>query len=89
MITVILTHEVKNFSEWKIVFDADEGNRIKGGLLVTGLYQSADNPNMVTITGECPSAEALADFMSNPLLKEAMEKGGVIGIPEVKILNKV
>jgi len=89
MITVILTHEVKNFSEWQIVFDADEGNRIKGGLHVTGLYQSADDPNMVTITGECPSAEALTDFMSNPLLKAAMEKGGVIGIPEVKILNKV
>jgi hypothetical protein len=27
--------------------------------------------------------------MANPALKEAMEKGGVIGMPDVKILSKI
>lgn len=89
MIKVILTHEVKNYSEWKTVYDADEENRTKAGFHVSDLYHSIDNPNMITIIGEVLSVEALTNFMSNPLLKEAMEQGGVIGVPEVKILSKI
>jgi hypothetical protein len=33
--------------------------------------------------------EAIKGFMANPALKEAMEKGGVIGMPDVKILSKI
>jgi hypothetical protein len=33
--------------------------------------------------------EAIRSFMANPELKAAMERGGVIGIPDVKILNKI
>jgi len=43
---------------------------------------------LVTLIGEAPSVEALKKFMSNPALKDAMERGGIIGMPEVKILNK-
>lgn len=89
MVTVIISHECKNYSDWKKVFDEDEVNRSNAGFKSTGLYRSFDNTNKITIIGEAPSVEAINGFMSNPLLKEAMEKGGVIGIPEVKILNKL
>ncbi len=89
MVTVIISHECKNYSDWRKVFDADEGNRSKAGFKSTALYRSVDNPNKLTIIGEAPSAEAINGFMSNPELKVAMEKGGVIGMPEVKILNKI
>ena len=89
MTTVIISHEVKNYSDWKKVYDADEVNRTKAGFKVTGLYKSVDNPNKLTIVGEAPSAEAVNQFMSNPLLKEAMEKGGVIGMPDVRMLSKL
>jgi len=29
MVTVIISHECKNYSDWKKVFDADEVNRSK------------------------------------------------------------
>ncbi len=32
MITVIMQHEVKDFAQWKIGFDADEPNRAKVGV---------------------------------------------------------
>ena len=35
------------------------------------------------------NTEDFKKFMSNPDLKAAMEKGGVMGKPEVKILNKI
>jgi hypothetical protein len=89
MKTVIVSHEVKNYSAWRKVYDADEVNRSKAGFKTIGEYQSVDNPNLVTIIGETPSAEAIMKFMSNPELKVAMEQGGVIGQPDVKILSKV
>jgi len=89
MTTVIISHEVKNYLDWKKVYDADEVNRSKAGMKVTGLYQSVDNSNMITVVGEAPSLDAVKQFMSNPELKAAMEKGGVLGIPDVKVLRKV
>ena len=89
MTTVIISHEVKNYSDWKKVYDADEVNRSKAGLKVTGLYHSVDNPNKITLVGEAPSVDAVNKFMPNPELKAAMEKGGVLGIPDVKLLSKV
>jgi len=89
MVTVIISHECKNYSDWRKVFDADEVNRSKAGFKSTGVFHSVDNPNMITIIGEVPSVEAINSFMANPELKVAMEKGGVIGIPDVKILNKI
>ena len=88
MKTVFVTHEVKDYSSWRKVFDADEENRSKAGFHITGVYRSVDNPNLITAVGEAPSLESIKNFMSNPDLKVAMEQGGVIGIPEVKILNR-
>jgi hypothetical protein len=89
MVTVIISHECKNYSDWKKVFDADEGNRLKAGFKSTGVYHAVDNSNKITIIGEAPSVEAIKGFMANPELKAAMEKGGVIGMPDVSILNKI
>jgi quinol monooxygenase YgiN len=89
MVTVVISHECKNYSDWRKVFDADEVNRSKAGFISTGVYHSVDNPNKITIIGEAPSVEAINGFMSNPELKATMEKGGVIGMPDVKILNKI
>jgi len=88
MVTVIVSHEIKSYPEWRKVFDADEVNRSKAGFKSTGVFHSVDNPNLITIIGEAPSVQAIQGFMSNPALKEAMEKGGVISVPDVKLLSK-
>jgi quinol monooxygenase YgiN len=89
MITVILSHEVKDYSTWRKVYDEDEINRSKAGINLTGVFESIDNPNMITMVGEAPSVEAIKNFMANPNLKAAMEQGGVISKPEVKLIRKV
>ena len=89
MVTTILTHEVKDFTTWKKGFDDDATNRSSMGVKVTGVYQSAEKPNVVTVITEVPSMEAIKGFLANPDLKAIMEKAGVIGAPEVHILNKV
>jgi hypothetical protein len=87
MVTTILTHEVKDFSEWKKGFDGDAENRAAMNVNISGVYRAEGNPNMVTVIATVPSLEAIQAFMSNPELKATMEKAGVIGAPEMKILN--
>ena len=89
MITVIVSHEVKNYLDWRKVYDEDENNRSKAGINLKSVYQSTDNPNMITMIGEAPSVEAVNNFMSNPELKAAMQQGGVISKPEVKLIREV
>jgi quinol monooxygenase YgiN len=89
MVKVILTHEVKDFAAWKSGFDAGAPMREAAGVVTTGVYTAVDNANRVTITTEFPSAEAVQGFLSNPNLQSDMEAAGVIGAPDVKILNKV
>ena len=88
MVTVVISHEVKNYSDWRVVFDEDEVNRTKAGFKSTGVFRDVDNSNKITIIGEAPNLEAFDGFMKNPALKAAMEKGGVLGMPDVKVLNK-
>jgi hypothetical protein len=88
-VTILISHEVKDYDTWKKGFDSDEVNRKNAGMKVTGLYRALDKPNVVTLTVEAPSAEAANKFLTNPDLKAAMEKVGVISAPEVKLLTKV
>jgi hypothetical protein len=89
MLTIIMNTEVKNYADWKPVFDGDEADRTAAGFKLTGLYHALDNPNKVTLIFEVPSVEAMNEFMARPELKERMERGGVIGQPHVNVLTKI
>lgn len=85
---MIMTHEVKDFAAWKKGFDAGKGVRSNAGVTIEDVYHSIDDPNLVTVIGEAPSALVANAFLKSDELKRAMEKAGVISNPEVKILKK-
>jgi quinol monooxygenase YgiN len=85
-VTVVVTHEVKNYATWRTVFNSDAENRAAAGFQIIGVYTDVKNPNMVTVIGDFTNGAAADTFMVNPKLKEAMEKGGVVGKPDVKVL---
>jgi hypothetical protein len=87
-VTVIITHEVKDYTAWRKIYDADELNRSKSEFKVSGVYRDVKNPNWVSVIGEFPNAAAAEAFATNPKLKEIMERGGVLGKPDVKFLTK-
>ena len=89
MVTVILTHQVQDYANWKNGFDAGELLRSQNGITVSGVYTSVDDPNKVTIVTEFPAVEAVHGFLNNPQLKEDMQKAGIVGAPEIKILKKM
>jgi quinol monooxygenase YgiN len=85
-VTVIVTHEVKDYAAWRKGFDADDANRAKAGFSVSSVCVDVKNPKLVSVIGGFSSAEAAEAFMKNPKLKEVMETAGVVGKPEVKVL---
>jgi hypothetical protein len=86
-VMVIVTHEVKDYATWRKGYDADGPNRKKAGFKVSGVYADVNNPNMVSVVGEFPNAAAAEAFITSPKLKEVMEKVGVVGKPDIKMLT--
>jgi hypothetical protein len=89
MVTVIMSHEVKDFKKWKAVYDADQSNRAKAGVKDLSLYTSVKNPNDVTMIFEAPNAGVLEAYTTNPRVQEEMKEAGVISKPVSSVLNKV
>lgn len=87
MVTIIDTHEVKEFSSWKQNFDAGAEIRSRAGVTLKNLYRHTDNPNKVTVILEMTDAPSAKAFITN--LKPIMEKSGVIGEPHFMIMDKV
>lgn len=86
-VVAIVTHEVKEYTTWRKGFDADETNRKDAGFKVLGVYADVKDPNKVTVIGEFPNAAAAEAFTTSPKLKETMEKAGVVGKPDIKVLT--
>ncbi len=51
-------------------------------------YQSADNPNDVTVQIEFPTVEAAKVYALSPGLREAMQRAGVQGTPTIWFVKK-
>lgn len=87
-VTMIMSHEVKDFAKWRKGFESGKGVRSNAGVTIEDVYQSIENPNWVTVIGEAPSATVAKSFLKSDELRMAMEKAGVISNPEVKILKR-
>ena len=78
---LIVHHTVRDYDAWKPVFDEHESVRVKHGCEGHTVYRDADNPNDVTVITSWPSREQAEAFAHDPSLREAMQRGGVIGEP--------
>lgn len=86
-VTMILTHEVKDYAKWREAFDAGAPMRDKAGIVIINVFTSVDNANLVTVVSEAPSAEVAKGFGEK--IKASLEKAGVTSKPELKILSKM
>jgi quinol monooxygenase YgiN len=85
---LIVQHTVRDYDAWKPVFDEHEPVRAKYGCKGHTIYRDADRPNDVTLVMRYESRERADEFMKDPSLREAMEKGGVISEPRATWLEE-
>lgn len=89
MAYVLTVHQVEDFAKWKPVYDAYQlepsNPRSKGDMV----FQSPDDPNLVSVLSEFENWEAAEEFMNSEELKNAMQHAGVASKPEFTYLEKV
>jgi len=85
---LIVQHTVRDYDAWKPVFDEHQSVRAKYGCRGHTIYRDADKPNDVTIVMDNESRERADEFMRDPSLAEAMERGGVISEPRATWVEK-
>jgi len=87
--TIINSHKVEDFAKWKLGFEAGASMREEAGIKIKGIYQSVEDENTITVISEVPNVETVQAIVSGPAIKEAMEKSGIVSVPEFKILNQI
>jgi quinol monooxygenase YgiN len=88
MASMLVQHKVKDFTEWKMVYDSVEDLRKSNGELSDNIYRDASDPNSLTIIFKWNSLENAQKYAQSPELKAAMEKAGVDGPPKIYFLNE-
>ena len=88
MAGILVQHQVKNFTEWKKVYDSQAALRVSSGMLSDKIYRDESNQNQLTLVFKWDSMENAHKFTQSPDLKAAMEKAGVEGQPTMYFLNE-
>lgn len=85
----IVHNHVKDYSQWKMVFDELDGLRKKSGAKSHQVFRSDSNPNEIYILIAWDNIENAKKYMNSSELKDAMIRAGVQGMPEINIINEV
>jgi len=89
MASMLVQHKVKDFAEWKNVYDSVADLRASNGELSDQIYRDASDPSRLTVIFKWDSMANAQKYANSPELKAAMEKAGVDGPPNISFLNKV
>jgi ABC-type sugar transport system substrate-binding protein len=78
-VRMFVRHEVADYGTWRKAYNEFASTQKKNGVFYQAVYQSADDPNDVTVIHDFHSLQKAKAFAPLPELKAAMEKSGVKG----------
>jgi len=88
MIYIYVRHTVEDYATWREGFDNHAPARQAGGATDEAyVMRNVDDPNEITIVLGWSDLEKARAFTESASLKEAMQKAGVTGPPEVRFLE--
>lgn len=88
MATMLVQIKVKDFAEWKKVFESGSDLRTSNGELSHQIYNEASDPSKIIAIYKWNSLANAQKFAQSPELKAAMMEAGVQGPPNVYFLNE-
>ena len=89
MAHILVHHKVEDYGKWKPVFDKHGSFRTENGSKGGKVYRSATDPNDLFVLLEWDSVEGIQKFVQSDSLKVAMKEAGVVGMPDVHIIEEV
>lgn len=84
---MVIRHTVSDFPTWKEGYEAHEPARAGAGLTEKLLLQDAGDPNTVMIVLAAEDLNRAEEFSKSDDLREAMQRVGVVGKPDIYFLN--
>ncbi len=78
-----ISHEIKNYDSWKVVYDKFEAQRKEAGITELFIKKDINNSNSITVFAEVTYLEKAKAFMSSSSLKDGMKEAGVTSIPSI------
>jgi quinol monooxygenase YgiN len=79
MASMVIQIKVKDFAEWKKVFDYSASLRTSNGEISHQIYQDPGDTNKMAIVYQWNSVANAQKFFQSPELKAAQAKAGVDG----------
>ena len=87
---MIVRHKVKDYGQWRPMFDAQVEAQRAAGLINPRVYHSADsNKSEIVVVFDTEDTKKAKEFAASVDLKEAMTKAGVLDIPTVYFLESI
>ena len=80
---MVVTHKVKNFWAWKSSYDAHDSLKLANGVHNYVVGRGVQDSNMVLVATKVDDLNKAKAFAKGTSLKQAMQKGGVIGAPSI------
>jgi hypothetical protein len=83
MIRMFVRHPVADFASWKQAYDSFDDERQEMGVVDHGVFNSAEDPNDVTVWHDFETLEAAREFAESKRLREVMSEAGVTAEPMI------
>ena len=84
---LMVKHKVKNFAAWKMAYEGNDSTRLANGLHNYVIGRGADDSTTVMVVVKADDIAKAKAFANGPILKQAMQKSGVIGNPSINVVN--
>jgi heme-degrading monooxygenase HmoA len=85
---MLVRHKVKDYDQWKLVFEENGSMRKGAGSKGSTVFRDAEDPDRVTVLIKWDSIENAIKFSKADDLRKAMMKAGVISQPDISFLNE-
>ena len=87
---MIVRHKVRDYGQWRPVFDRHIGMQRAAGLTNPRVYHSADsNKSEIVVVFDTEDTKKAKDFAMSADLKEAMKQAGVLDNPTIYFLESI
>lgn len=86
---LVVMQKVASYSKWKPIYDGHDTARVAAGLHTYVIGRGVQDSNMVMVVLKADDTAKAKAFGKDPGLKQAMQKGGVIGTPTIALVTLV
>ena len=88
MVRMFVRHNVADYDAWRKVYDEFDEERRPMGVTGDAVFQSVDDPNDVTVWHDFAGVDEARAFVSSDALRNAMQRAGVQGEPQIWYVNE-